>query len=186
MSIKGNQLSIDALTDVGSEYYWQPFLVANGINNWVDGECQLNDVGTNEDNSICCFDYILMLAAKRGYVDKKAVKDLYGRIAGWGSAGAKGFGPNSSLWKDWPGFPFSKTYWRPPKGNIVFFESPFGGDLNHVVFSLGPNDINEIEVVSFGEELEAPTRTAVTRKTIAQLRQEGHTAVKFIKPFWDN
>jgi hypothetical protein len=54
------------------------------------------------------------------------------------------------------------------------------------VFSLGPNTNDAIEVVSFGEELEKPTKTAVTRKTIAQLRQEGHTAVKFLKPFWDN
>jgi hypothetical protein len=186
MSTKGNQLSLDAIAEVGNEYYWEPFLMATGISNWYEGTCRLDEVGKSQKNSICCFDFILLLAAKRGYVTKQSVKELYGRIAGWGGAGAQGFGPDSSLWKDWPGFIFSSTYWRPPKGDVVFFESGTGGDLNHVVFSLGPNTNDAIEVVSFGEELEKPTKAAVTRKTIAQLRQEGHTAVKFLKPFWDN
>lgn len=184
MSAKTNQIILDAESEVGNQYYWAPMSL--GLLTWMQGNCNLNQVGDSEERAICCFDLFFLLAARRGYLEKKDVKSIYNALL-FAKANNKAstLGAKSSVvWKDWPEFIFSSTYWRPRRGDLVFFHGMTGGDVNHVVLSCGPNEASQVEVITFGEGLEKSQKTTVNRSTIKALRQKGHTAVKFVTPAW--
>jgi hypothetical protein len=186
MSARANQIALDAANDVGTQYYWASFMNAGAMYDWATGGLALNLVGQSEDHAICCFEYPMLLAARRGYLSADDARKIIGALMDSGF-NAESFETTwTKVWNDWPDFPFSGTYWRPRRGDLVFYRSNtgIGGDTNHVVLSLGPDNADNIEVISFGEGLQNPAQAAVTRSTVNGLRQQGHSAVKYVAPPW--
>lgn len=184
MSAQSNQIVIDAIADIGTRYYWAPFMNAAALYSWATGDIPIHTVGANADNPICCFEYPMLLAARRGYLDQQGVRNIIGKLMDSGFNASSFATAWSKVWNDWPSFAFSKTYWRPRRGDLVFYSAAVGGDTNHVVLSLGPNAAGTVEVISFGEGLQNAAPALVTRTTVNALRQKGHTAVKFVSPPW--
>ncbi len=171
----------------GAQYYWAPFMMAGGISKWMENEISADAIGKSADAAICCFDYPLMLCIRYGYINVAAMDKIYGDLIKAGqntSSGALSYwGYKLSVWQDWPGL--GGGYWRPRKGDVVFFNAAVGGDLNHVVLACGSTDISKrAKVISFGERLEKPQQTTVNATTVEELKQAGHTAVKFTQPIW--
>ena len=184
MSAQANQIAVDAAADVGTEYFWAPFMNAASLYDWATGDLALDKVGKSKEHSICCFEYPMLLAARRGYLSKDGVKKIIGALMDSGFNASSFETTWTKVWNDWPNYPFSAPYWRPRRGDLVFYRSEMGGDTNHVVLSLGPNNANNIEVISLGEGLQDPAAAKVTRSTVDGLRQDGHTAVKYVAPPW--
>lgn len=176
----------DAVAEVGNRYFWAP--THGAIYNWARGDDGGIALGAAVETSINCYSFPMMLAIRRGYVDGAAALRICDgiRLAG---AGTEAYAFSTSLlttmWTDWKEFP--GNYWRPRRGDLVFFEGFPGGLLNHVAVSTGR--INSLtghsEVVSFGEGMEVMGQATVRLTSIELLRQQGHTSVKFLVPTWD-
>ncbi len=170
-----------------TQYYWAPFMTAAGILRWMEKEISANAIGKSADTAICCFDYPLMLCIRYGYLNSGDLNKIYGNLIkaerNKESGALSYWGYKLSVWQDWAGFPGG--YWRPRRGDIVFFNAAVGGDLNHVVLACGAIDVHgRSKVVSFGERLEKPQKTTVSATTVEELKQAGHTTVKFTQPIW--
>lgn len=175
----------DAAT--GAQYHWAPFMMAGGISRWIENDISADAIGKSADAAICCFDYPLMLCIQYGYIDAAGMNKIYGDLIKAKQDKTSGalsyWGYKLSVWQDWPGL--GGGYWRPRKGDIVFFNAPVGGDLNHVVLACGSTDaLNRAKVISFGERLEKAQQTTVNATTVEELKQAGHTTVKFTQPIW--
>ena len=194
MSAKTDNVIQDAETEAGTatQYYWAPMISGQGFAGWACGQVAIGAVGTTAADAMCCFDYPMLLAARRGYLTMQNVMDIYAAIgkalsSSGGLSQAAGifsyWGYKLSVWKDWKTIPGG--VWRPRRGDLVFFSAPTGGDLNHVVLACGTTDTQgRAEVISFGEGLSTPQQATVTKTTVEQLKQAGHTAVKFTQPIW--
>jgi cell wall-associated NlpC family hydrolase len=183
MSAKSEQVAADALADVATNYHWAPFGGACSLYDWANGGTALGNVGSNAANAICCFEYPMLLAARRGYINQQGVQDIFTRIMKTNFSASSFATTWTKLWTDWPSFACSNTYWRPRRGDLVFYADQHG-ELNHVVIALGANAAGQIQVVSFGEGLAAPAQAAVNLTTVDALRQAGHISVRFVSPPW--
>lgn len=183
---RATDIADDAVAEVGNQYYWAP--THGAVYNWARGDDGGVALGTVAETSINCYSFPVMLAIRRGYIDQAAALRICNNIR---SAGA-GMEPYSfstswltTMWTDWKEFPGS--YWRPRRGDLVFFEGFPGGLLNHVAVSTGR--VNSLtghsEVVSFGELMAVMGQATVHLTSIELLRQPGHTSVKFMAPSWD-
>jgi hypothetical protein len=184
----------DAGAEVGNQYYWAAFGNAGGLVEWAYNGAPLGNVGTAANRAINCFDFILLLAARRGYVTPLQVQGVYGEVMNGNTE--KGFASKTNwrglgwllsnwVWQDWPNPLWTgSNKWRPRPGDVVFLTEPGGG--NHVVLAEGPNPAGQVHVISFGEGLLAPAQAPVRRLTIAQLRAAypNVNRVSFVDPLW--
>lgn len=184
---RATDIADDAVLEVGNQYAWAP--THGAIYNWATGGGGAHaGLGVGLVNSINCYSFPILLAIRRGYINPAAALRIFNDIQNAG-AGMEAYAFSTSLvatmWTDWKAVPGS--YWRPRRGDLVFFEGFPGGLLNHVALSTG--NINALtghsEVISFGERMAAMGQATVNRTSIELLRQAGHTSVKFIAPSWD-
>ncbi|HEX9983260.1 MAG TPA: hypothetical protein VGF69_08350 [Thermoanaerobaculia bacterium] len=190
MSVKTDNVIQDAETEaaLATQYWWAPFLTGAGMTGWACNTVTLGNVGTTAGDAMACFDYPLLLAARRGYVTQAQLLKLYQDLLGTTATQRAGlfsyWGYKLSVWRDWKAIPGS--YWRPRRGDLVFFTAAGAdGDINHVVLARGSTDVmGRAQVVSFGQSLSTPQSTAVNFSTVEQIKQAGHIAVKFTQPLW--
>ncbi|NVZ61986.1 hypothetical protein HX867_07805 [Pseudomonas gingeri] len=171
----------------GKKYNWAPFTVGGGIGQWLVDIIGPEEIGQSAEAPICCFEYPLLLCIKNELISKATMQKIFNGIINntkHQKSGALSYwGYKLSVWQDWSGFP--KNYWRPRRGDIVFFNEPRAGDLNHVVLACGTIDsVKNANVISFGAGLEVPQVATVVATTIENLKQKGHASVKFTQPIW--
>jgi hypothetical protein len=182
---------LDAEADalMARQYHWDPFPNTTGMDAWARNAIAVGAVGATGAASICCFDYTMLVAARRGYLSRAQLNGVYHSmiVGGRHDAGVMSYwGYRLSVWRDWSGVPFS--YWRPSRGDLVFFSSPIGGDYAHVALACGSNNFaGHAQVISFGEGMAAPGPCPVRRTTIEAIRLlygAAVTTVKFTTPLW--
>ena len=186
MSVQSDQIVSDAIKDVnnGTQYYWASLGREPALLKWAHGIIDIKTVGTNEDNPICCFEYPILLAARKKYIYKQDVINIFEKLSKSFFKASSFETAWSKVWIDWPTCPILGRFWRPRPGDLVFFCARLGGELNHVVLSLGAGPTGAAEVISFGEGRVNKGLANVTKTTIDSLFQEGYTAVKFVSPPW--
>jgi hypothetical protein len=182
---KQTDIADDAEGLVGQNFTWGP--TAGALYVWATDPTMAHaNLGTSEETFINCFSFPMLLAIRRGYLTKAVVKRILGDAQKKGDMKAKAFSTawTRAVWTDWKAIPGS--WWRPKRGDLVFFENFVGGLLNHVAISTGKISlVGHSEVISFGEQREAIGPAPVNKTSIELLQQPGHTAVKFLTPTWD-
>jgi hypothetical protein len=184
---------------IGQQYFWAPGGGPKGIHLWLSGYCSEAEIGQDSTKAISCYEYFLMLCIQEKVIDKNKIKDIYWKCTNSGNnnraAGAlsKNF-YSLGVWKDWPTFgnfrPLNyftpKNYWRPRRGDLVFFNNKeWGGDFYHVALACGRE--NKATVISFGDSQTSGRSQRVPVKEVAigflQSQVRG-VVVKFANPVW--
>ncbi len=189
---------------VRKKYFWQTASGSIGIHLCANGVISDNEIGMQAGRSINCFDYFLMLCIQEKVMSINKVKEIYLKTRGVNynlnlERAAGVFSKHyysTGVWKDWPlehslfGFGqyiFSKDYWRPKRGDLVFFNkkgSSSGGDFYHVALACGKE---KARVISFGHKMKrsGPVETVVEEISIGEIKSsEKGIVVKFTDPAW--
>jgi len=166
-----------------TQYHWAP--TPGGLYLWTRNECPIGDVGRRDDTAMNCFAYPMLLAVRRGYLTRDQAARILGDTRRSGDKAAYAFSGSwvTQLWVDRPGVP--GDYWRPRKGDLIFFEGIIGGFLAHVALATGgtgaANKGNQC--VSFGEGRTTMGQATVNVTTIEAL-SHGYRSVRFLSPAW--